>query len=146
MGAGHPARLKMIFQTTSSREYPLIAVVGPCASGKSWLVRALKARGYNAREVGQEHSQVPDMWQRFTNPDVLVFIDVSWRLALKRRPCDAGAEWWYELARRLRHAREHADIYVCTDGVTPDDVAEMVVEKNSLIIITRPESSSNAIL
>lgn len=136
----------MILQTTRSREYPLIAVVGPCASGKSALVRALKARGCNAREVVQEHSQVPDMWQQFTNPDVLVFIDVSWRPALKRRPCDAGAEWWDELVRRLKHAREHADIYVCTDSLTPDEVAETVAEQISLITATRPESSNRGTL
>jgi guanylate kinase len=133
-----------VFPTSRSREYPLIAVVGPCASGKSSLVRALRARGYNAREVGQEHSQVADMWQRITNPDVLVFIDVSWRQALKRRPCDAGAEWWDELARRLRHAREHADICICTDNLTPNEVAETVTGQILLITGIRPEPSKSA--
>jgi len=120
---------KMRFQNSRTNQYPLIAVVGPCASGKSSLVRALKTLGYNAREVGQEHSHVADMWQRFTNPDILVFIDVCWQIALERRPCDAGAEWWDELARRLRHARQHADIYVCTDNLTPDQVVDLVVKQ-----------------
>jgi len=106
-------------------------------------VRILKANGYNVREVGQEHSLVPDMWQRFTNPDVLVFIDVSWRLALRRRPCDAGAAWWEELARRLRHAREHANIYVCTDSLTPDEVAETVAEQIARIIAARPRRAND---
>jgi len=45
-------------------EHPLIAVVGPCASGKTRLVQALRERGYNAREVAQNYSHVPTMWQR----------------------------------------------------------------------------------
>ena len=50
---------------------PLVAIVGPCAAGKSTLGRALKARGLRVREVAQEHSYVPAMWQRITNPDYL---------------------------------------------------------------------------
>ena len=39
-----------------------IAVVGPCASGKSTFAKALKAAGYEARHPAQEHSYVPNMW------------------------------------------------------------------------------------
>jgi hypothetical protein len=76
---------------TEQQKYPLIAVVGPCASGKSLLVQALRARGYNTREVAQEHSYVPTMWQRITQPDLLVYLDVSWAVARQRRPTNAGA-------------------------------------------------------
>jgi thymidylate kinase len=103
---------------------PLIAIVGPCASGKSTLVRALRERGYNAREVVQEHSYVPTMWQRITQPDLLVYLDVSWETARQRRPTDAGPGWWDELARRLRHARQHADIYILTDELSPQEVLD----------------------
>ena len=88
------------------------------------LVRALRARGYNAREVVQEHSYAPTMWQRITQPDLLVYLDVSWKVAHQRRPTNAGADWWDELARRLRHARQHADLYVLTDGLTPQEILE----------------------
>jgi thymidylate kinase len=101
---------------------PLIAVVGPCASGKSLLVQALRERGYNAREVLQEHSYVPAMWQRITKPDLLVYLDVSWEVARQRRPTDAGAAWWDEQARRLYHARQHADIAILTDEMSPQEV------------------------
>ncbi len=101
---------------------PLIAVVGPCASGKSLLVQALRERGYNAREVLQEHSYVPSMWQRITKPDLLVYLDVSWEVGRQRRPTDAGAEWWAKQARRLRHARQHADITILTDEMSPQEV------------------------
>jgi len=106
---------------------PLIGVVGPCASGKSLLVGALRAQGYNAREVAQEHSYVPTMWQCFTQPDLLVYLDVSWEVACQRRPTDAGADWWAEQARRLRHARQHADLYIHTDGLTPQEVLDRVL-------------------
>jgi hypothetical protein len=99
-------------------------VVGPCASGKSLLVQALRARGYNAREVLQEHSYVPAMWQRITRPDILIYLDVSGDVARQRRPSDAPADWWNTLAHRLRHARQHAHLYLNTDGLTPQQVLE----------------------
>jgi guanylate kinase len=103
---------------------PLIAVVGPCASGKSQLVRALCERGYNAREVLQEHAYVPAMWQHFTQPDVLIYLDVSETVARQRRPIHAPTGWWETLAHRLRHARQHADLYVHTDELTIHQVIE----------------------
>ncbi len=102
----------------------LIGVVGPCAAGKSTLVQALRARGYNAHEVAQDHSCVPTMWQRITRPDLLIYLDVSWKVACRRRPTDAGANWWDELAHRLRHARRHADLYIDTDELTVAEVLE----------------------
>jgi thymidylate kinase len=111
-------------ERTEREKRPLIAIVGPCASGKSTLVRALRERGYNAREVVQEHSYVPTMWQRITQPDLLVYLDVSWETARQRRPTDAGPGWWDELARRLRHARQHADIYILTDELSPQEVLD----------------------
>lgn len=106
---------------------PLIAVVGPCAAGKSLLVRALRERGYQVREVAQEHSYVPAMWQRITQPDVLIYLDVSWEVARQRRRTEAGPGWWAELAHRLRHARQHADLYVQTDGLAAGEVLGKVV-------------------
>ncbi|MBN1815019.1 MAG: hypothetical protein JXA14_24505 [Anaerolineae bacterium] len=103
---------------------PLIAVVGPCASGKSRVVRVLRERGYNAREVLQEHSYVPTMWQRITQPDVLIYLDVSETVALQRRPTYAPTGWWETLAHRLRHARQHADLYIHTDELTIGEVVE----------------------
>lgn len=103
---------------------PLIAVVGPCASGKSQLVQALREQGYNAREVLQEHSYAPTMWQRITRPDVLIYLDVTEAVAHQRRPSDAPAGWWGTLAHRLRHARQHADLYIHTDELTIGEVIE----------------------
>lgn len=106
---------------------PLIAEVGPCGLGKTVLVQALRERGYNAREVVQEHSYVPTMWQRITQPDLLIYLDVSWEVACQRWSTDAGADWWAELAQRLRHARQHADLYILTDELTPQEVLDRVL-------------------
>jgi hypothetical protein len=106
---------------------PLIAVVGPCASGKSQLVQALGERGYNAREVLQEHAYAPTMWQRITEPDVLIYLDVSETVARQRRPTHAPTGWWETLAHRLRHAWEHADLYIHTDGLTIHQVVEQAL-------------------
>jgi len=109
------------------KQRPLIAVVGPCAAGKSTLVRALRACGYNAREVAQEHSYVPSMWQRITRPDRLVYLDVSRETAERRLERELPPAWWEEMTARLAHARAHADLMVETDNRTPEEVLEQVL-------------------
>ena len=116
-------------QGNSQREdvpegHPLIAVVGPCASGKSTLVSALRERGYNAREVKQEHSYVETMWQQFTRPDLLIYLEVSQEVAGERRAAEADAAWWDRLQQRLRHARQHADLHINTNRLSPDEVVD----------------------
>ena len=104
-----------------------VAVVGPCASGKSTLVAALKAAGYDARHPAQEHSFVKDMWRRLVNPDVLIYLDVSHEAYRQRRPKDDAGPEYLELQRaRLAHARANADLVVDTSGFTPKEVAEQV--------------------
>ena len=119
-----PARWRESAKQARREQRPLIAVVGPCASGKSTLVLALRERGFNAREVVQEHSYVPAMWQRITQPDLLVYLDVSWKTASQRRSTDAKPGWWAELNHRLRHARQHADVYILTDELSVQDVLD----------------------
>lgn len=105
----------------------LIGVVGPCAAGKSTLIENLTARGYAARHIAQEHSYVPDMWQRLTAPDVLIFLDVSYPVACARRKLDWTEEDWREQQHRLRHARQHADLYVDTDSLDIEGVLQTVL-------------------
>ncbi len=105
-----------------------IGVVGPCGAGKSTLVRALRARGIAAREIAQEHSGVPAMWQRITRPDRLVYLDVSRETAERRLARELPPAWWEEMTARLAHARAHADLVVETDSLTPEEVAERVAE------------------
>ena len=105
-------------------ERPLIAVVGPCASGKSTLVKALQERGYDAHEVTQEHSYVPTMWQRITKPDLLIYLDVSQKVASQRRASQSNVAWWSKLEQRLEHARQHADLCIQTDGLCAQEVLD----------------------
>jgi hypothetical protein len=62
------------------------------------------------------------MWRRITQPDLLIYLDVSREVACRRRPTDAKASWWAEVRDRLRHARHHADLRIHTDALTPQEV------------------------
>jgi cytidylate kinase len=106
----------------------LIGVVGPCGSGKSTLIAGLASLGYRTRHIAQEHSYVKDMWQRLTNPDLLIFLDASWTVTCQRRSLDWTEAEWQEQQFRLRHARANADLYLDTDELTIEEVAERVVE------------------
>ena len=105
----------------------LIAVVGPCSSGKSTLTQALKAAGYKARHPAQEHSYVPAMWQRITQPDVLIYLDVDYKHMRLRRPhIDGGPQRLAEQQYRLRHARQECDFYLDTSGLSVAEVETAV--------------------
>jgi GTPase SAR1 family protein len=104
-----------------------VAVVGPCSSGKSTLTNALKAAGYEARHPAQEHSYVANMWERITQPDVLVYLDVDYANMRARRPLtDGGPQRLAEQQHRLRHARENCDFYLDTSGLSEVEVETAV--------------------
>ena len=105
----------------------LIGVVGPCASGKTTLVATLDRSGYRVRHIAQEHSYVPDMWARITNPDFLVYLHVSYPLTIERRRMDWTVKEYEEQLFRLRHARQHADLTIDTDPLTPQEVFDRVM-------------------
>lgn len=99
-----------------------IGVVGPCAAGKTTLVQGLQALGYTCRHIAQEHSYVPDMWRRMSNPDLLIYLEVSYPLTCLRRQLDWTEAEYQEQIRRLSHARQHADLVINTDPLTPQEV------------------------
>jgi len=118
-----------------------VAVVGPCASGKSVLVARLEAAGYDAWQPAQEHSYVPDMWRRLTRPEVLIYLDVSLPELLARRRTNFTQAYLEEQRRRLRHAREHCDLYLPTDDLSEEGVFSRVVSVlDSRGIAPRPAS------
>ncbi len=105
----------------------LIAVVGPCSSGKSTLTKSLVAAGFAARHPAQEHSYVANMWQRITQPDLLVYLDVDYANMRARRPhIDGGPQRLAEQHYRLRHARELCDFYLDTSGLSAAEVKTAV--------------------
>lgn len=114
-------------EKNGEKQRPLIAVVGPCAAGKSSLVRRLKAMGYNARSVAQDHSYVPDMWRRITNPDLLIYLDAELSTIARRRRIGWGERYLNDERHRLRHARQHCDLYLPTDDLAEKEVLEQVV-------------------
>jgi deoxyadenosine/deoxycytidine kinase len=105
-----------------------IGIVGPCTAGKSTLIKNLNLRGITARHIAQEHSYVQNMWQRLTNPDILIFLDVSYPVSLVRRNINWTIDEYLEQHRRLAHARANAHLYVSTDNLTEFEVAAAVLE------------------
>jgi deoxyadenosine/deoxycytidine kinase len=107
---------------------PMIGVVGPCAAGKTTLVSGLQRAGYEVRHIAQEHSYVADMWKRLTNPDLLVYLHVSYPLTISRRKVDWTEAEYLEQIHRLRHARQFADCTIDTDSLSPQQVLDQALQ------------------
>lgn len=105
-----------------------IGVVGVCASGKSTLIKQLTSAGFDARHIAQEHSYVPSMWRKITNPDILIYLHASYPVTIRRRNSNWFLEDWQEQIRRLQNAIDNADLTIETDELTPDQVFELVLE------------------
>jgi hypothetical protein len=105
---------------------PVIKVVGISGSGKSTLVCALRARGYEARPISQEHSNVPDLWQQFGPTAYLIYLNASLEnQQARRQDVNWSAAAHQEEVRRLAHAREHADLRIDTAALSPTGVYEV---------------------
>lgn len=106
-----------------------VKVVGPCKSGKSTLAAGLIQHGYQARVCAQEHSEVPNMWQRIAPTDILIYLDVN-LVSMQRR--SDRRDWTQAILdqqnRRLVHARQHSDIYLATDDLSTAQVLSRVLE------------------
>ncbi len=105
----------------------IVGIVGPCASGKSTLIAALKYPAVNFRHIAQEHSYVQTMWRQLTNPDFLIFLDASYEITCRRRNLNWTEAEYAEQHRRLAHARQHADLYILTDRLTAEEVRQQVI-------------------
>ncbi len=105
-----------------------IVIVGPCAAGKSTLRDRLLARGFTqVRVVAQEHSGVRDLWKIRGYPEALIFLDVKAATANARQ---SRSDWTLaaqaEQLERLQQARAACDLYLPTDELSPDEVADRV--------------------
>lgn len=112
---------------TTSLDPPIVGIVGPCGSGKSTLAAALRQYPLKVHHIAQEHSFVPTMWQRLVHPDLLIFLDASFSIATLRRRLNWTIEDYIEQQRRLQHARQHADLYLLTDQLSPQEVCVHVL-------------------
>jgi hypothetical protein len=94
------------------------------------LAAGLRELGYDATSAAQDHSYVPDMWQRLNPPDLLVYLDVTLEAARNRGRIGLGwDEGYLEQQRfRLRHARVHCDLYLATDDLTEEMVLKRVLD------------------
>jgi deoxyadenosine/deoxycytidine kinase len=99
-----------------------IGIVGPCASGKSTLVTGLIRSGWSGKNIAQEHSYVQDMWKRISNPDVLIFLEVTYPKTIIRKQLSWTEKEFREQLRRLEHAWSHADLIIFTDLFTTQEV------------------------
>ncbi|MFN8592977.1 MAG: hypothetical protein U0031_16090 [Thermomicrobiales bacterium] len=105
---------------------PRIVIVGPCASGKTSLVQALRARGYDAHATAQEHSVITSLW-RNRDPDVVIALQADLAAVRQRR----GYEWpaWLHDVQvvRLREAVAAADLVIDTSELDADAVMDRVL-------------------
>ncbi|PWH13493.1 MAG: hypothetical protein DDG60_10175 [Anaerolineae bacterium] len=108
-------------------ERPVIGLVGPCGAGKSTLAERLRKHGYRVKHIAQEHSFIPNMWQRLVNPDVLIFLDASHAVTNARRNLGWTEADYLEQQRRLAHARQHADLYIFTDTMSVEEVEQKIL-------------------
>lgn len=111
-----------------TKPLPIIKVVGISGSGKTTLVRALRANGYDARPVSQEHSNVPSLWQQFDRPDYLIYLHAALAdQASRRQDVSWSAEAHYEETQKLAHAREHADLRIDTGNLNGERVLAIAI-------------------
>lgn len=106
----------------------VIGIVGPCAAGKSSLVKRLRNSPYEIRHICQEHSYVQDMWRRISNPHILIYLDVSYENTILRKQLNWTFDEYQEQIRRLTHAREHAQLVINTNPLNEEEVFQQVRE------------------
>lgn len=106
-----------------------VAIVGPCAAGKTTLAEGLRSMGINARQIAQEHSYVPDMWQILTKPKLLLYLDAGYETCSARKNLHWTPEEYEEQVRRLAHAKDNCDIYIRTDELDIEQVLNQALKE-----------------
>ena len=68
------------------------------------------------------------MWQKITNPDLLIYLDVSYPVTVDRRKLNWTEDEYQIQVDRLSHARQHADLYIRTDQLAIEDVLKAALD------------------
>ncbi|NPV42517.1 MAG: hypothetical protein HPY70_00780 [Firmicutes bacterium] len=105
-----------------------MAIVGPCASGKTTLAEFLNSKGFKAYSVAQEHSCVTKLWSK-KNPDILIYLDVNIQAIKNRRNVQWGEERLIQQKKRLAKALEQCDIYIPTSNLSKEQVCIKAFEE-----------------
>ncbi len=108
--------------------FPVIAIVGICASGKTTIIKRLLEAGIPCRHIAQEHSYVCNMWQRLVNPDFLICLDVAYESTITRKKLNWTVAEYQEQLRRINNARENADLIIDTDAHSIDETTHLIIE------------------
>lgn len=103
-----------------------VAVVGPCASGKTTLVEGLQRHGYDAYVCGQEHSEIPTLW-RHGDPAAVIVLDIDLETVRRRRGADWPSALFATQVRRLRSARAAALAVIDAGRLSAADVLATAV-------------------
>jgi dienelactone hydrolase len=105
-----------------------LVVVGPCASGKTTLVAALREAGVDASVCAQEHSEIPTLWNH-TEPDLLVLLEVDLATIRARRSPTWPEQIFLEQQRRLENARASADVVIDGRTASVGESTAMVLDR-----------------
>jgi thymidylate kinase len=81
-----------------------------------------------AHSVAQEHTIIPDLWKH-QRPDLLVYLDVSYEEAARRREIFWDRERHERQKKFLTPAREAADLVIHTDGLPVSEVVGRILER-----------------
>lgn len=112
----------------STRPRRRVVVVGPCASGKTTLVKRLMGNGIDAYVCAQEHSEIARLWNHL-DPDVVVALDVDLETIRLRRGEDWPDTIYQAQIRRLRQAREHAEVIIDTTCTSANDTFSIALDR-----------------
>lgn len=68
------------------------------------------------------------MWQIIAKPDILIYLHASFETSTARRKLDWLEKDHAEQLRRLAHARDHANLFIETDKMTPAEILKTVLD------------------
>lgn len=104
-----------------------VVVIGPCASGKTSLTTRLQRLGYDAHACGQEHSDIPTLWQH-QQPDLVIGLSITLDTLRARRRSDSwSGQIFSRQMERLRCGFDHADLMIDCNDIDQQTVLDSVL-------------------